>query len=189
MVSEVLNGDTLLVESNGALIQVGYAAIRAPGIETGRPGDLAWQQNRELLAGQPVVLVQDSSESDTGGRLLRYVFFSNGTRFANYELVRQGYAEVIDSPDQACTSVLRAAEQEARAERLGLWAPTPVPTATFLPTVVLDPGGQAPCNCSVRWECSDFSSRTAAQACFNACNDYNSKLDDDHDGLACEALP
>jgi endonuclease YncB( thermonuclease family) len=192
MVSEVINGDTLLVNLDGNLVQVGYAGIAAPAANAGQPGALALQKNQELLAGQMVVLVKDVSEIDPAGRLLRYVFFTSGDtgdRFANYELVRSGYASQIDSLDQACAVVLHAAEQDARAERLGLWAPTPVPTATFMPTVGLDPGQYAPCDCSVRWECSNFRSRAAAQACFNACNDYNSKLDDDHDGLACEQLP
>jgi micrococcal nuclease len=188
-VNAVLDGDTLLVDSGGELILVGYAGIDAPGLAAGRLGDLALQQNRALLAGQEVVLVKDDSESDPDGRLLRYVLFASGSRFANYELVRQGLAAVLDSPDQACAVVLRAAEQAARTEKLGLWLPTAVPTATFLPTVVLNPGLQAPCDCSVRYVCSSFSSQNAAQACFNACNDYNSKLDEDHDGLACEELP
>jgi endonuclease YncB( thermonuclease family) len=188
VVRDVLTGDTLLVELDGELVQVGYAGISAPSIGTGRPGELALEQNQALLAGQAVVLVKDVSDYDSAGRLLRYVFFSDGARFANAELVRLGYAAAIDSPDQACADVLRAAQQEASATQAGLWAPTPIPTATYLPTVVLNPD-QGSCDCSVRWECSDFSSHAAAQACFNACNDYNSKLDDDHDGLACEALP
>lgn len=187
-VRDVLAGDTLLVELDGALVQVGYAGISAPGPETGRPGQLALEQNRALLGGQDVVLVKDVSEADPNGRLLRYVFFNGGARFANYELVRLGYAAAVDSPDQACATVLRGAQDEARSTQAGLWAPTPVPTATYLPTVALNPG-QQPCDCSVRWECSDFRTHASAQACFNACNDYNSRLDDDHDGLACEALP
>ena len=191
-VSEVINGDTLLVNLEGVEVQVGYAGIAAPSLDSGLPGTLALQKNRDLIAGQAVVLVKDASETDLAGRLLRYVFFTSGAtadRFANYELVRLGYATALDSPDRACAEVLRAAESDARAERLGLWAPTPVPTATFLSTVVIDPGHQAPCNCSIRYECSNFSSHSAAQACFNACNDYNSRLDEDHDGLACEQLP
>jgi hypothetical protein len=68
-----------------------------------------------------------------------------------------------------------------------MWRPTPVPTHTFVPFVTVNPN--AACDCSIRYECSDFQTHTAAQTCFNACNDYNSRLDEDHDGLACENLP
>jgi hypothetical protein len=70
-----------------------------------------------------------------------------------------------------------------------MWQPTRVPTATFVPTVGFDPAMQAPCDCMARPVCTDFSSHDEAQACYNACNDYNSRLDDDRDGLACEWLP
>ena len=191
-VVEVRSGDTLLVNIDGVTIPVGYAGIESPGPEAGRAGMLALQTNRELLEGRPVVLVKDVSEYDAGGRLLRYVFFTGDDgveHFANYALAALGFASTVDSPDQACAGVLAEAAQAARAGLLGMWAPTPVPTATFLPTVGLDPGSQAACNCGVRWECSDFRSRAAAQTCLNACNDYNSRLDDDRDGLACEHLP
>ena len=183
----VLDGDLIEVEIDGSRVLVKYAGINAPPLLSGLSGNTAWQYNSALVGGQTVVLVKDMSDVDADGSLLRYVFV--GDRFANYELVRLGHASRVDSPDQACAGVLREAEEAARAGSLGLWAPTPIPTATFVPTVALDPGSQAACDCSIRWECSDFAKHNQAQACFNDCNDYNSRLDEDHDGLACEELP
>jgi endonuclease YncB( thermonuclease family) len=175
------------VDIDGRQVQVKYAGIDAPPLLSGRTAEAAWQYNTALVAGQIVVLVKDGSDADENGSLLRYVFV--GDRFANYELVRMGYASRVDSPELVCANVLREAEEAARAASLGLWAPTPIPTATYMPTVAFDPGSQAACDCSIRWECSDFATHDQAQACFNACNDYNSRLDEDYDGLACEELP
>jgi endonuclease YncB( thermonuclease family) len=177
-VVSVLDGEGLRVDIQGVLVDVLYAGIQVP------PGSAS--KNAELVLGQDVVLVKDISETDGAGRLLRYVLV--GSRLINYELVRLGYARVIDSPDQACAQVLAGAEERARQAQVALWSPTRIPTLTFVPTVGFTPLAGV-CDCSIRWDCTDFSSQARAQSCFNACNDYNSRLDEDHDGLACESLP
>jgi len=81
-------------------------------------------------------------------------------------------------------------------------SPTPPPSQTPLPTktlVVLFPtqppasggGGNAVCSCAGdTLNCSDFSSHSAAQACYNYCISQGAgdihRLDRDHDGSACE---
>lgn len=192
LVIDVLSGDTLLVLVDGVNVTVGYAGVEAPALTDAPAGAQALEANRQLIGGQVVTLVKEAPEVDDGGRLLRYVFFlrEDGTEiFANQEVARMGYARATALPTAACADVLRAAEQAARTGLIGMWSPTPIPTATFYPTVGYDPNSQAACTCGVRWECSDFRSRAAAQACYNACNDYNSRLDEDRDGLACEHLP
>ncbi|RPJ52477.1 MAG: hypothetical protein EHM21_00015 [Chloroflexi bacterium] len=179
----VVDGNTVEVQVEGNTLRIGYAGIEV----TPESGQVAQKAN-ELLNGQPVILVKDISEQDSAGRLLRYVFA--GGRFINFELVRQGLAVAqVNSPDQSCAVFLQQAQQQARAERLGLWNPTPAPTKTFVPFVTLDPSAQSECDCSKRYECSDFRTHDEAQTCLNACNDYSSKLDDDRDGIACENLP
>ena len=176
----VVDGESIRVQvQDGRTLWVVYAGISAP------PGSTA--KNNELVNGQAVVLVKGASDMDEEGRLPRYVMAGN--RFVNYELVRAGYAQVIDPPDPSCAQVLRRAEASAQADQAGLWAPTPMPTLTFMPTVGYTPGSLNGCSCSVQWTCANFRSQARAQACFNACNDYNSRLDEDHDGLACEELP
>jgi hypothetical protein len=73
---------------------------------------------------------------------------------------------------------------------------TPYPTRTPVqaivvpvqPTAVIQSSGN--CNCSRDYNCSDFSTHAAAQACYIQCggNDW-SGLDRDKDGIACENLP
>ena len=176
----VQDGESIQVQVlDGRTLWIVYAGITAP------PESMS--KNNELVSGQQVTLVKDVSGMDEMGRLPRYVLVGN--RFINYELVRKGFAQVIDSPDQACAQVFREAQTGAQADQFGLWVPTPVPTLTFVPTVGINPGDLTGCSCSVKWTCANFRSQARAQACFNACNDYNSRLDEDHDGLACEELP
>jgi endonuclease YncB( thermonuclease family) len=189
-VLRVIDGSTIQVQDGENVLLVGYAGIEVPQANdpTGSPKDQpAARKARDLLEGKPVVLVKDVSEQDSAGRLLRYVF--SGSQFINYELARQGLAEVSsNSPDQTCAAFLKQAEQQARVEGLGIWQSTPVPTRTFVPFVTLDPNQNA-CDCSIKHLCSDFRTHAEAQACLNLCNDYSSKLDEDRDGIACEDLP
>lgn len=64
--------------------------------------------------------------------------------------------------------------------------PQPTATATQIPT--------GPCLCdSDRYNCSDFPTHAAAQACFDYCVSLGKgdihKLDRDNNGVACESLP
>lgn len=181
-VTRVVNPSTLEVNVNGAVITVSFAGIQPPEI------DSATTAIQGMVEGQPVTLVKDVSDQDAAGRLVRYVFA--GGRFLNVELVRLGLARPLsDSPDRACAAMFQQAEQQARLSGAGIWKPTPIPTATFIPFVTLDPNRNGGCDCSIRYECSDFSTHESAQTCYNLCNDYSSRLDEDRDGLACENLP
>ena len=74
---------------------------------------------------------KDVSETDRYGRLLRYIWLADGT-FVNYELVRQGYAQVSTyPPDVKYQSLYLDAQRLALEEGNGLWAgrPTPMPQA------------------------------------------------------------
>lgn len=182
-ITRIIDESTVEILLDGENIQVAFAGIR---VSPGQPGNTAVQKISELAAGRDILLVKDATEQDSSGRLVRYLFA--GDTFINYELVRAGLAQLLpDSPDRACLSLFEQAEEFARDEKLGLWKPTPVPTRTFMPMVSLAPN--TACECSKRPVCADFNTREQAQACFNACQDYNSLLDEDHDGLACEHLP
>ena len=77
--------------------------------------------------------------------------------------------------------------------------PSPVPSPTMVPTPTSTPSPTATqpaavCNCSGDlYNCSDFSTQAAAQACFNYCVSLGRgdihRLDGDGDGIACESLP
>lgn len=191
VLSGVSGDGTLEVLADGQTLLVTLAGVEVlAAADPAHPGATAEQTEqrlRELLENKPVILVADAAGADASGRLPRYVFA--GGHFINYELVRDGLAQVdADSSSLACAGFLQSAEEQARADHIGAWLPTPVPTMTFIPFVPLEPD-QNGCDCSKRYTCEDFSSHSQAQACYNACNDYNSALDSDRDGIACEGLP
>jgi hypothetical protein len=70
-------------------------------------------------------------------------------------------------------------------------SPVPSPTSTPSPTATQP---AAVCDCSGNlYNCSDFSTQAAAQACYNYCVSLGRgdihRLDADGDGIACESLP
>jgi Protein of unknown function (DUF4236) len=73
---------------------------------------------------------------------------------------------------------------------------TPFPTntpviliATQAPPPTAAPQPAAVCDCGRDYNCGDFSTHSAAQACYESCGGNNwSGLDSDKDGNACESL-
>jgi endonuclease YncB( thermonuclease family) len=212
-----VDGDTIKVDIVGAPIYtVRYIGIDTP--ETVHPskpvewmGPEASAANQELVGGKTVYLEKDISDTDKYGRLLRYVFLVDGT-LVNAELVRLGYAQVSTyPPDVKYQELFLQVQQEAREAERGLWGPTPTsppmptlvptavpipPTATAIPVVQpTQPPLAAVCDCSGDiYNCSDFSTRAAAQACYDYCvsvgrGDIHGLDGNDNDGLACESLP
>jgi micrococcal nuclease len=199
----VIDGDTVDVQlEDGQVYRVRYI-----GMDTPEQGELFYNEstakNSELVAWQEVILIQDVSETDQYDRLLRYVIV--GDTFVNYELVREGFAQPATfPPDVACVDVFKAAQENARKDEIGLWAPTPTPYPTSLPPPPTQAasggsteGGDSDssiCSCSGNtYNCGDFSTHNQAQACYNYCisegrGDIH-RLDGDNDGLACESLP
>lgn len=179
VVTEVVDGDTIGVEIDGRSHRVRYIGVNTP--ERGDPFyDEATAANRELVGGETVRLVQDVSETDQYGRLLRYVYLPDGT-FVNAALVRQGVAQAATfPPDVAHQEEFTALQEEARAAGRGLWAEVPA---------------DAPCTCGRnRYNCPDFETQTAAQACYDYCweetgGDVHRLDGGNNDGVACESLP
>ena len=182
-VTRVVDSRTLEVTMDGKLQRVGFAGIDIS------PLTALETLPTNTLAGNSILLVKDVTDQDAEGRALRYVFSAG--QFLNLELIQEGAAAVLpNSPDQACLTLFAQAQQQALAEHRGVWKLTPVPTQTFMPLVSLVPSTQvAGCDCSARPTCDQFKTHAAAQACYNACQDYNTRLDDDHNGIACENLP
>jgi hypothetical protein len=136
---------------------------------------------------------------------------------------RLGFAQIATyPPDVAHQAEFLALQQEAREDGLGLWAqaaavapptwtlaplptwtPAPLPTWTAVPESAQPPPTAEPtsepapavvCDCSGNiYNCSNFTTQGAAQACFAYCwqtvgRDVHG-LDGDSDGIACESLP
>ena len=162
--------------------------IRLIGVDPTGSGGQAQALLRELVEGKTVHLGGDGDGSDAQGHLRRYVLAGDERLFVNYELVRRGAAlPALFPAGYGCAETFLSAEQSAREEGLGYWAAQPGQPTVVLPAVT---AAARPCDCSATYQCSDFQTRSAAQACYNACGDYrNTTLDPDHNGIACEQLP
>lgn len=133
LVTRVIDGDTIEVMMNGQTYRVRYIGIDSPETydpQTGSQpfGPEAADKNREFVNGREIILVKDVSETDSFGRLLRYVFVGGLSGiFVNYEMVASGYAVASSyPPDVACNEVFLSAEEMARSSEIGLWAPVPI---------------------------------------------------------------
>ena len=197
VVTAVIDGDTIAVEIDGTDYVVRYIGIDSPEATSDVLSGEATQKNEDLVLGKTVTLIMDTSEVDRYERLLRYVIVDDV--FVNETMVRLGMATAVSyPPDTACASTFREAQGIAEMGLLGMWAaPLLNPTARAgdspLPTDTPPPGGSSVCNCSIDYNCSNFSTHSEAQACFSSCGGssaYNwSGMDGDHDGQACESLP
>ncbi len=110
----VIDGDTIdVVLAGGRTERVRYIGVNTP--ERDQPCYAeATAANAALVADQTVTLVEDVSETDPNGRLLRYVYVDDV--FVNAQLVADGYAEAREyPPDTAQAEALEALEAEARA--------------------------------------------------------------------------
>lgn len=181
-VVEVIDGDTIDVSLNGRRQRVRYVGVDTPEREQPFYAE-ATAANRRLVEGQTVYLLRDVSETDQFGRLLRFVYLADG-RFVNAELIGGGYARLITiPPDVAMQAVFQELERQARAERRGLWGASELLGA---------PPGCDVCNRNA-YNCSDFTTQAAAQACYDYCFALSGadvhRLDGRGDGRACRSLP
>lgn len=200
-VVKVVDGDTLTLEKDGEKVTIRLIGLDTPEtVDPRKPvqcfGNEASQKAKELLDGANISLETDASQGtyDKYGRMLAYVFLSDGTLFNEY-MIAEGYGhEYTYSEPYKYQSRFKAAEQRAREEKKGLWsddacsvvidtkADEPIPQA---------PAGSYECTKNV-YNCTSFKTHSEAQSAFDACggsaNDVH-KLDNDRDGLVCESLP
>lgn len=134
-VVDITDGDTVRVVIDGEEYRLRYIGIDTPEtVAPNRPveafGPEATTANALLVGGEDVVLEMDVSDTDRYDRLLRYVWLAPGAgdtptdtwTLVNLELVEAGLAEAIDyPPDTKYADVFDAAEDQARAEGLGMW--------------------------------------------------------------------
>ncbi|MFN2135098.1 MAG: thermonuclease family protein [Candidatus Promineifilaceae bacterium] len=181
-VTYVYDGDTVQVELGGQRWKVRYIGVDTP--EMDQPYyDQATDANMDLVRNRDVILVMDVSDVDQYGRLLRYVYLTDGT-FVNAELLREGAGRTINiPPDLANERYFSRLEDEARRNNRGIWA--------------LAENQALPANCNTctknAYDCSDFTTQRQAQACYDACWQQTGEdvhhLDGGGDGVVCESLP
>ena len=110
----------------GELFRVKYILVDAPeldlpGVGSEPFGAEALEFNRRLVEGQTVTLEKDVSETDSAGRLLRYVYL--GDLMVNEELLREGLARVeLTPPDLKYGARLQEVERNAQAANIGIWS-------------------------------------------------------------------
>jgi micrococcal nuclease len=132
-VVRVVDGDTIVVEFGGRQSKVRYIGMNTPEtVDPATPvqwmGPEASAANASLVAAKQVVLEKDVSETDQYGRLLRYVWLTDGRSWTlvDLELVERGFASVATfPPDVKYVDLFRAAERRARAAEIGLWRRRP----------------------------------------------------------------
>lgn len=121
-VTRVVDGDTIELEGGK---RVRYIGINTPELETHDCfSKEASDKNKQLVEGKTVRLVGDTGQTDTYGRLLRYVYVEDV--FINDTLVRQGFARAEPiKPDTRYAKEFAEAQQEARENNRGLWSGCP----------------------------------------------------------------
>lgn len=142
VVQEVINVDEIIIENylkKGEKIKL--IGLRAPKIETRRKKidrdkngfiieekvetatsveEQALAYVKELLENEHVRLEFDSSKRDDNFNTVAYVHIIEGNIFANFEILRNGYAYLrITPPNTKYAGELRQAYKEARDEKRG----------------------------------------------------------------------
>lgn len=124
-VVEVIDGDTIRVRLEGAVVPVRYIGIDAPERGTGQTAKQATRANERFVGGGRVWLELDESETDQFSRLLRHAWIRDRDGewlLVNAELVRLGFAEAKSyPPDTLYDSVYAAAQGEAQEAGVGMW--------------------------------------------------------------------
>lgn len=122
-VAKVIDGDTIEISTGE---RVRYIGIDTPEIRPKSGGDPecfsgeAAARNTELVFQKEVTLVQDKENTDSYGRLLRYVYV--GDTFVNKVLVEDGYAYAKEyRPNTAKHKELSQAMSDAQSARRGMW--------------------------------------------------------------------
>ena len=128
-VVKIVDGDTIHVAiAGGRREKVRYIGIDTPeSVKPGTPvqcfAKAASAENRRLVEGREVRLVEDLDAHDRYGRTLAYVYRKSDGLFVNAELVRRGYGKPLTiPPNVAHAAELRRLATEARRAGRGLWS-------------------------------------------------------------------
>ena len=119
----VCDGDTIVLADGR---HVRYIGINAPEIahdngKAERFGYAAKKYNKYLVGSKKVRLDFDKERHDRYGRLLAYIFLSDGT-FVNKTMIEKGYAYVLPrKPNVKYERILLRAQRDAMLKKRGLW--------------------------------------------------------------------
>ena len=141
-VIRIIDGDTIEVKTATGSASVRFLGVNAPELTTGDClAQAAKDKLTQLIGKNPVFLTADPLQpnKDKYGRLLRYVSIDGKTDLST-QLIAVGLAHFYDlETDYALETQFHAAENSARAAKIGLWSPTACKPAGFcenLPVLV-----------------------------------------------------
>jgi micrococcal nuclease len=202
-VSRVIDGDTFVLSDQRRVRLIGIDApeTRQPRDDDRTEADRAVLRQlaevssdflRQLVTGRSIELDFDdaaaaTSHLDRYGRTLAYVWvLEDGRRvfMANRRMVSEGYAAAYTNYPFMHAADFLEQQRLAREARRGLWADSvgAVPLPLEKPTVGVPAGRDV--------DCSDFKTQREAQAFYVAAGPGDPHgLDENRDGIACEALP
>jgi endonuclease YncB( thermonuclease family) len=143
-VVSVTDGDTVIVTVQGIEERVRLIGINTP--ESGEClADEATVALEELIAGREVTLSVDVNDRDQYGRLLRYIWVDD--LFVNEQMVETGLALARRyEPDTALADLLDAAQERAKEDNYGMWAPDACGARTDADVVIAEIQYDAPGN-------------------------------------------
>jgi len=126
-VTRVVDGDTVRVKVDGKEESIRIIGMDSPESTTSKEcfGNEASAKAKEFLEGKWVQLERDESQSnrDKYNRLLRYVWFDNGTDFGR-RMIEEGYAhEYTYSTPYNKQAQYKETYKSAKDGNKGLWSP------------------------------------------------------------------
>jgi endonuclease YncB( thermonuclease family) len=127
IVLDVLDGITIKVMVDNLVYVVRYIGVQLPtNVDFAK---LAAFSNGDMTFGREIFLIQEVTDKDESGRLLRYV--STRDQFPGAELLKKGLVFAVDAPpNSACAAAFQDLEQSARNAKSGIWEfPSIIPTA------------------------------------------------------------
>lgn len=121
VLTAVHDGDTVSIRTGGSAERVRLIGIDAPELGQKPWGSRARDHLKKLLGNGAVRVSTDMEQRDQYGRILGYVWSSDG-RMMNIEMLRDGYAVLYTVPTNVQhVESLQAAQSEARQARRGIW--------------------------------------------------------------------
>jgi len=121
-VKRVIDGDTLLLVNGERvrLIGVDTPETKHPQKPVQYFGREAYLFTKKMIDGKEARLEFERQKRDRYGRLLAYIYLSDGT-FLNAEIIKQGYGFAYTKFPFKYMGEFRRYEREARENRKGLW--------------------------------------------------------------------
>ncbi len=131
-VSKVFDGDTIAVDMQGVDEKIRFIGADTPEtVDPRKPvqcygPEASAYTHSHLKAGTRVKLTLDplSTNRDRYGRLLRYVYLTDGTLY-NQRLISLGYAHAYTGFPFTKMPTFKAMQSKAQTSKVGMWASCP----------------------------------------------------------------